>query len=284
MGGGTATVRDALRQARSALASTSDTPGLDAGVLLAHVTGWNEATIIVRGGDRLDAGVLAAFLEMVERRAAGEPVAHLTGEREFWSLELAAGAAALIPRPETETLVERALARIPPDATWHVLDLGTGSGNIAIALALERPRCRLCAVEVDDHALALAHRNTRRHRVNNVELLHGSWYEPLGDRRFNMIVGNPPYIASGDVHLDRGDVVFEPRRALVSGPEGLDDIRHIVGGAIAHLANPGWLLLEHGSTQGAAVGGLFRRAGLLEVETIPDIGGRERVTEGRAPS
>ncbi len=275
------TLRDALRQARGELVAVSDTPGLDAEVLLCHVTGLDTAALLRNDAARLPAGQSSRFRTLVERRVAGEPIAHLTGEREFWSLSFRVSPRTLIPRPDTETLVQRALERIPAGAAWRLLDLGTGTGNVAVALAVERPTCAVTAVDIDEGTRAVAQDNARRLGAGNVEVLVGNWFDAVADRRFELVVSNPPYVASGDPHLERGDVAQEPRRALVSGDDGLDDIRAIVAGAAAHLEPGGWLMLEHGADQGAAVRELFEAAGFSRVETAADLGGLERVTSGR---
>lgn len=275
------TVAEALNRASALIEPVSDTARLDAEILLRHVTGWSAARLLVRHVDTLDSDFAKRFELLSERRARGEPVAYLTGEREFWSLVFCTGPEALIPRPDTETLVERALTRIPEECSWEVLDLGAGTGNVAVSLARERPNCRIVAVDVDPRALSLARLNAERLDAGNVSCLVGDWFEPVADRRFNLIVGNPPYVADQDPHLAAGDVRFEPRRALSAGPEGLDEIIRIASAAPTHLDPDGWLLLEHGADQGEAVREIFESAGLVEVSTIRDLGGRDRVTEGR---
>jgi release factor glutamine methyltransferase len=220
-------------------------------------------------------------LDLVERRARGEPVAYLTDRRAFWSFEVEVGPDVLIPRPETELLVELALAAIPDMDGVAAADLGTGSGAVAIALALERPPWRVVATDASPGALVVARRNVERLGVRNVELREGHWAAALGDERFALIVSNPPYVAARDPHLLHGDLPGEPRSALVAGPDGLDAIRALVPGAAAHLEPGGWLMLEHGPDQGAAVRALLVAAGLTEVRTVRDLGNRDRVTLGR---
>jgi release factor glutamine methyltransferase len=209
-------------------------------------------------------------------------VAYLTGRREFWSLDLEVTVDTLIPRPETETLVERALARLPTDRVRRVADLGTGSGAVALALATERPRAAVVATDISAAALAVAARNRQALGCASLRLVQADWCEGLGAATFDLVVTNPPYVATGDPHLRRGDPRFEPGRALAAGEDGLDAIRRIVDGAGRCLA-AGWLLLEHGYDQGAAVRRLVGRAGFERVHTYPDLGGRERVTEGWWP-
>lgn len=191
--------------------------------------------------------------------------------------------ATLIPRPETELLVELALAHIPNDAHWLIADLGTGSGAIALAIASERPLCHLVAVDHSEAALAVARDNALRFGLANVRLLQGHWLEPLNDALFEMIVSNPPYIATNDPHLSQGDLRFEPRDALASGMDGLDDIRHITDHAWAHLHPGGWLLFEHGNAQGQAVSALLHQRGFEQVRTECDLAGHDRITLGSKP-
>jgi release factor glutamine methyltransferase len=265
------------------LESNSDTPRLDAELLLCHVLGVNRTYLYTWPERQLSDAQQQAYEALLARRAAGEPVAHILGRREFWSLELAVTADTLIPRPETELLVEAALARIPTDAEWRIADLGTGSGAIALAIASERPNCHISAVERSEKALAVARENAGRLGIRNVEFLQGSWFEPLAGRRFQLIVSNPPYIPQQDPHLRRGDVRYEPLSALAAGDDGLGDIRQLVAGAPHHLLAPGWLLLEHGYDQGQAVVSLMRREGYREVADLSDLQGHGRVAVGRCP-
>jgi release factor glutamine methyltransferase len=215
------------------------------------------------------------------RRAAGEPLAYLTGRREFWSLDLAVTPDVLIPRPETELLVELALQRIPRNVKVDIADLGTGSGAIALALAHERPLTRVLATDASAATLTVARDNAARLRNGNIEFAQGDWCAALGNRKFDLIVSNPPYIADKDAHLQQGDLRFEPRAALASGADGLDAIRVIVHGAPAHLKPGAWLMFEHGHEQGLAVRDLLEKSGFVEVFTERDLEGRERVTGGR---
>ena len=255
----------------------------DADLLLAHALGRSRTWLLAHGDDGIAAADALRFTALVERRAAGEPVAYLTGSRGFWSLELAVTPATLVPRPETEWLVELALERIPADAEARVADLGTGSGAIALAIAKERPRARVVATDASEAALEVARGNARRHRIGNVEFRHGDWLAPLHGERFDLVASNPPYIALGDPHLDEGDLRFEPPSALSSGSDGLDAIRAIVRAAPAHLRAGGWLLLEHGWEQGGAVRALLHEAGFANIATERDLEGRDRVTLGRKP-
>ena len=218
------------------------------------------------------------FERLVEARAGGMPVAYLLGRRAFWSLDLAVTPAVLIPRPETELLVELALERLPQGIACAVADLGPGSGAIALALAHERPLARVHATDASADAIAVARSNVRRLGLANIEFAHGDWYVALGDARFDLLVSNPPYIAADDPHLSRGDLRHEPMSALASGADGLDAIRTLAAGAPSHLSPGGWLLIEHGWDQAAQVRDLLARAGLRGGRSARDVGGHERVT------
>ena len=270
-----------LRAAASEL-STSESPRRDAEILLEHVTGKARTFILAFGETQLTPDQEQQLAALLARRKTGEPVAHLTGEREFWSLPLYVSAATLIPRPDTECLVEQALARLPSTAC-RILDLGTGTGAIALALASERPDCQVTAVDVMPDAVRLAQRNLERLALVNVQILQSSWFSAVSEKQFEMIVSNPPYIDEHDPHLSQGDVRFEPLTALVAANEGLADIEHIITTARDHLVSGGWLLLEHGWTQGAAVQALFRAAGYENVETCRDYGDNDRLTLGKLP-
>lgn len=270
-----------LRAAASEL-SSSESPRRDAEILLEHVTGKARTYLLAFGETLLTPEQEAQLAALLARRKTGEPVAHLTGEREFWSLPLYVSAATLIPRPDTECLVEQALARLP-DGPCRILDLGTGTGAIALALASERPDCQVTAVDVMPDAVALAQRNLARLGFSNVQINQSSWFSALAQHTFEMIVSNPPYIDEHDPHLSQGDVRFEPLTALVAANDGLADIEHIITTAREHLVPGGWLLLEHGWTQGAAVRALFSSAGYASVETCRDYGGNERLTLGKRP-
>ena len=268
-----------LRQAASEL-SASESPKRDAEILLEFVTGKARTYLLAFGDTQLSADQEAQLATLLARRKTGEPVAHLVGEREFWSLPLYVSPATLIPRPDTECLVEQALSRLPAQAC-RILDLGTGTGAIALALASERPDCEVTAVDVMPDAVALAQRNVARLGLTNVTVLQSSWFSALETRSFEMIVSNPPYIDEHDPHLAQGDVRFEPLTALVAANAGLADLDHIVTTSRQHLLPGGWLLVEHGWTQGEAVRALFTQAGYTAVETCRDYGGNERLTLGQ---
>ena len=256
---------------------------VDAEWLLAHALERPRAWLFAHAGDQVPAEAAQRYTALLARRAAGEPVAYLTGEQGFWTLELEVSPATLIPRPETELLVELALARIPGGSATRIADLGTGSGAIALAIARERPRAHVIATDASEPALEVARRNAARNRIANIEFRHGDWLAPLAGERFDLIASNPPYIAEGDPHLGEGDLRFEPPAALSSGLDGLDAIRRIVRDAPLHLLPGGWLLLEHGWGQGAAVRALLAEADFSEVETARDLEGRDRTTFGRWP-
>lgn len=268
------TVRQALRQAATRIEPS------EAELLLGHALRRPRSWLFAHGDDLLAGDARAAFEAMVARRVAGEPVAYITGSRGFWTLELAVTPDVLVPRPESELLVELALARIAMEKEACVLDLGTGSGAVALAIAKERPRAQVTATDASRAALAVAEGNARRNHIGNVRFVHGDWYAPLGDARFDVIVSNPPYVAEGDPHLREGDLRFEPALALSCGSDGLAAIRAIVAGAPARLHPGGWLLIEHGWEQGAAVREMLREAGFVEVATARDLEQRERVSHG----
>ena len=277
------TVRELLARARAQLDEMTPEPSLDAEVLLAHALGRERSWLYAWPEHRPETGQETEFEDLVRRRAEGHPVAHLTGEREFWSLRLQVTADTLVPRPETELLVETALGLDLPAAA-DVLDLGTGTGAIALALAHERPGWRLTAVDRSAAAIAVAEQNRRRLGFDELLLLQGDWFSPLtADRRFDLIVSNPPYVAQGDAYLERGDLPFEPLQALVSGDDGLDAIRHIAARAPAYLKPGGWLWLEHGYDQAEAVRALLRHQGFTAVTGHRDLAGHDRVSGGRRP-
>lgn len=246
----------------------------EARLLLAAATGFSEASVVAHPERDLPPAAEMQFREFVQRRGRGEPVAYILGRKEFYGIELAVNPAVLIPRPETELLVDLALQR----GFSSVVDLGTGSGAIALALKRHRPDARVVAVETSAAALVVARRNAVEHALE-IDFRRGRWFEALAGERFDLIVANPPYVAQGDPHL--ADLQFEPLGALVSGADGLDAIREIAGGAPRHLHRDGWLLLEHGMGQDAAVRELFRQAGLDEVGSCPDLARIPRVAGGK---
>ncbi|MCD9033671.1 peptide chain release factor N(5)-glutamine methyltransferase [Luteimonas sp. Y-2-2-4F] len=256
---------------------------VDAEWLLLHVLARPRGWLYAHGDAPVADGPATAYAALVDRRERGEPVAYLTGRRGFRHLDLRVTPDTLIPREDTERLVELALARLDPRSPAAVADLGTGSGAIALAIASERPLAQVTATDRSAAALDVAAGNARALGLRNVAFVSGEWFAPLAGRRFDLVASNPPYIAASDPHLARGDLRFEPAMALASGADGLDDIRRIAADAPMHLADGGWLLLEHGHDQGAAVRALLRAGGFGEVATAQDLEGRERVTMGRRP-
>jgi len=273
-------IGDALAWAIGRL-NDSDSPRVDAELLLAHVLGRPRSYLFAWPERALSAAEWAAFEALVGRRALGEPVAYLVGTRGFFGLDLAVSPSVLIPRPETELLVEATLAHLPP-GPCAVADLGTGSGAIALAIAHERPDAEVMAVDASPEALAVARANAGRLGLAHVRFLQGSWCAALdADGRFDAIISNPPYIREDDPHLARGDVRFEPAMALASGADGLDAIRAIIACAPVHLKPGGWLLFEHGYDQAEGVAALMREACFTAVESLADLQGHDRVTLGR---
>ncbi|WP_255483071.1 peptide chain release factor N(5)-glutamine methyltransferase [Marinobacterium marinum] len=260
------------------LAELSDTPRLDIELLLCDVLGKSRSWLFTWPDAKLSADQQERFKQLLTRRMQGEPVAHLLGYRDFWTLRLRVSPDTLIPRPDTETLVELAL-QLLPDRPARVADLGTGTGAIALALASERPRWQLIATDLNAGAVALARSNAQACHLANVEVLAGSWCQPLSGY-FDLIVSNPPYIDPNDPHLRQGDVRFEPLSALVAEDRGMADLCLIAEQARAFLRPGGWLLFEHGYDQGAAVRALLQSLGYVDVRTERDLGGNERVTQG----
>ncbi|MFH1496001.1 MAG: peptide chain release factor N(5)-glutamine methyltransferase [Pseudomonadota bacterium] len=253
---------------------------LEIQILLCHVLGVPRSWLISHDRDYLADPAAQAYAASLARRLSGEPIAYIVGRREFFGLEFFTTPAVLIPRPETELLVELALERIPQNQPGNVLDLGTGSGVIAISIAKNRPFATVSAVDQSQAALAVARENAARLQVPNLRLLQSNWFSSLEDEVFELIVSNPPYVEAADPHLLQGDVRFEPLSALASGADGLDDIRRIAAAALQHLKPGGWLLFEHGYNQGERCREILRQQGLSAVETIRDLAGLERVSLG----
>jgi len=269
-------IGDALSAAADRLAGISESPRLDAELLLARAIDVTRAYLMAHPEDQLDPDAQVRYAAAIERRASGVPLAYITGLREFWSLELMVTPATLVPRPETERLVEQALSLLPRRAALRILDLGTGSGAIALALARERPLCQVVATDASEAALAVARENARQLDIDNVEFVAGDWTAPVGGREFDLVVSNPPYVAAGDPALDR--LKHEPRAALASGPDGLDAIRRIAAEVGDILAPGGSLLVEHGAEQEAAVAAILDAAGWHNVRCYRDLAGLPRVT------
>jgi release factor glutamine methyltransferase len=266
---------------RQALAQSGLAP-VDANALLAFVTTRNRAWLVAHALDSLPQKQIEQFFSLARRRRDhGEPVAYLTGRREFHGLELTVTPDVLIPRPETETLVDATLAQLAADANARVLDLGTGSGAIALAIAHARPGADVLGADVADAALDIARGNASRLGIANVKFTRSNWYDALGNARFDVVVANPPYIAENDTHLAEGDLRHEPRRALTPGGDGLGALRTIVAGARSHVVPGGVLAVEHGFDQADAVQALFADAGAVDVRRHRDLAGHWRVAEGR---
>jgi release factor glutamine methyltransferase len=253
---------------------------LEAQILLCHALGVVRSWLISHDRDALTEPAVQNYSVLLTRRLAGEPIAYIVGSREFFGLEFKITPAVLIPRPETELLVELALERIPENQPCKVLDLGTGSGAIAISIAKNRPLAAVTAVDQSLEALAVARENAARLEVSNLSLLYSDWFGALDGETFDLIVSNPPYVEASDSHLQRGDVRFEPLSALASGSDGLDDIRRIAAVAPQHLRPGGWLLFEHGYNQGEGCREILRQQGFLAVKTIRDLAGLDRVSMG----
>ncbi len=280
-------IASTLHQATLRLGGASPQPEarLDAEILLCLIMDCPRSYLHTWPERELDAQHAQCFMTLIERRATGEPLAYLTGRWEFWSMVLEVTPDTLIPRPDTELLVELALQRIPMDGpSWHIADLGTGSGAIALAIASERPACHVIATDRATAALTVAQRNATNLNIHNIEFREGHWLAPLQGETFHLIASNPPYISSLDLRLSTSDIRFEPLSALASGIDGLDDIRIIAETARQHLVTGGWLLLEHGYDQGDATLQILRNLGYQEICGHRDFAGMDRVVSGRAPA
>jgi len=277
------TIQNALQEAQQQLTVLPETrPRLEAEILLGFALGRPRSHLYAWPERPLEADRWAHFSTLVARRIQGEPIAYITGQREFWSLDLQVTPETLIPRPETELLAELALELIPPGRPFNIADLGTGSGAIAAAIASERPDCTLFATDLSEAALQVARGNFKHLDLANIQTRSGSWYDALPrNQPFDLIISNPPYIPDGDPHLAQGDLPWEPRAALASGRDGLDDIRCIIRQAPNHLSAGGWLLLEHGYNQGSKVHALFKTHGFKQVSTQQDLTGQDRITMGQ---
>lgn len=272
-------LRNDGKQLESALSLDSSTARIEVQMLLQQVLGVNRAYLLAHPERVLGEEQQASYRKLLQRRLAGEPLAYILGEREFFGLSFRVTPATLIPRPDTELLLELALQRLPQRG--RVLDLGTGSGAIALSIAHSRPDAAVTAVDASADALEVARENARRLNIGTARFVHSDWFSALSNERFDLIVSNPPYIEDADAHLQQGDLRFEPRSALASGADGLDDIRRIVAGAKAHLNPGGWLLFEHGYDQAARARELLEASGYAEVFSARDLSGIERVSVGR---
>ncbi|MBX2825796.1 MAG: peptide chain release factor N(5)-glutamine methyltransferase [Gammaproteobacteria bacterium] len=269
-----------MASATALITAHSDSARLDAEVLLAHVLERDRTWVYTHADETLSAAQAQRYKELTARRADGTPVAYLTNEQEFWSLPLRVSEQTLIPRPDTELLVELALARLPSTGA-HVLELGTGTGAIAIALASESPDMTITATDLSEDALKVAQHNLERHGCTQINLVRSRWFDALEPRAYDLIVSNPPYIRQNDPHLLQGDVRSEPRLALTSGADGLDAIREITAGAAGFMRPGAWLLLEHGYDQGPLVRELLQMQGFSTISSHRDLGQHERVTEAQ---
>lgn len=271
------TVQQLLQNARQQLASVAAAEAsIEAQILLMHVLDVNRAWLLAHGSDEVSEQPALHFGKLLQRRIDGEPVAYILGYREFYGLKLKVTPATLIPRPDTETLVELALEKI--SCPMQILDLGTGTGAIALAIAQHSAQSNVMAVDASQAALEVAEANRQTLQLDNVTLLHSHWFSQLANRTFDLIVSNPPYIEADDQHLLQGDLRFEPLSALAAGVDGLSDIRDIITHAPGYLNAGGWLLLEHGYNQSEAVQKLYKTAGFQQIQTLRDLGGNPRVT------
>lgn len=279
------TIRELLLQAQQQLISSlvieRDEARLEAQLLLQTTLNVDRAWLISHETDTLAANIHAVFEASLSRRLQGEPMAYILGYREFFGLELMVTADTLIPRPDTETLVEAALAKLSQHANKAILDLGTGTGAIALAIAKHRKNTDVTAVDASAAALEVAKNNAHRLNIANVQFQASNWFDALEHQRFDIIVSNPPYIEQNNIHLKQGDLRFEPLSALASGVDGLDDIRHIIDNSLVYLNPQGWLMLEHGYNQAEAVTDLMADIGLVDITSIQDLGGNDRVTIGK---
>ncbi len=279
------TIKNALLAAQSALTKTLEASEakLEAQLLIQHVLNVNRAWLISHDNETMTSAASRQFQSLLSRRLAGEPIAYILGYREFYGLKLKVTPDTLIPRPDTETLVEAALDKCHTSKPLAILDLGTGTGAIALAIAKSRPHAQVTAVDASQSALDVAIENAQNLAISNVRFKLSNWFSMLQHEKFDVIASNPPYIEQGDAHLKQGDLKFEPISALASGADGLNDIRTIVKDSLLHLRPQGWLMLEHGYNQALPVEELMAQVGLIDITTIKDLGGNDRVTIGKNP-
>lgn len=278
-------VHEALKAAQVSLAESmsANEAKLEAQLFMQHTLNVNRAWLITHAHTALSDDHLDQFNAWINRRRLGEPVAYILGYREFYGLNFAVSPATLIPRADTETLVEAALNKIPTHQSARILDLGTGSGAVALAIAYHRPQCEIHATDVSPAALEVASANATALRIKNVHFMQSNWFSAIPRRQYDVITSNPPYISQNDDHLNQGDLRFEPRNALVAEDDGLADIRTLISDSLIYLKPQGWLMLEHGYNQGLAVRECMAETGYTDITTLQDLAGNDRVTLGKNP-
>ncbi len=274
-------IQQALQYGISLLSPSSESPALDTQILLSHVLQCNSAHLIAWPEKNLELQQETQYQQLIQQRLKGLPVAHLIGKREFWSLDFKVDDSTLIPRPETETLVEFILQKFNHKKHLKLLDIGTGSGAIAISLAKEKPEWKVFASEISEAALKLAKSNSKQHQTHNLVLIHSNWFDAITEHDFDIIVSNPPYIANNDPHLSQGDVRFEPLSALTSGATGMNAIEHLCSQAKRRLSKNGYLIVEHGYNQAQQVAACFTENGYKKIEQKKDLAGNPRMTAGQ---
>lgn len=275
------TLYDVLLDAKHRLMASSETAAMDAEILLAFVLKKSRTYLYTHADKAISKPDLQTFTQFIETRLQGQPIAYLIRKRDFWSLSLTVSEDTLIPRPETELLVERALHHLKNIPEARVLDLGTGSGAIALAIAKERPDCNIWAVDINPNTLEIAKYNAAQHHLSNLQFYQSDWFSDLPhESLFHLIVSNPPYLAENDPHLTQGDLRFEPSDALISGPTGLEAFKQLIHTACSHLIHNGWLCLEHGAMQKSKIGSMLNKCTYCEINTFTDYQGHDRVTEG----
>lgn len=277
------TIADAIAIAGRRLRNSSSSAQLDSQILLSHTLKTNRAYLYTHPQQLLSAVQQQQFEQLLDRRDHGDPIAYIVGQREFWSLNLMVNASVLIPRSDTELLVETVLSILPYNQPLHIADLGTGSGAIGLALAHERPQWHITASDNSEAALKVAAKNKEQLRLANIKFVHSDWYQSLNSKKFDAIVSNPPYIVEQDPHLQQGDLRFEPQNALRSGKDGLNAIRTLITNAAAHLQSSAPLLIEHGYQQAPAVQNLFKQQNWQDIQTLNDLAGKARLTMARLP-
>ncbi len=277
------TIQSLLQLATQQLNAFSDSARFDVELLLCHCLNKPRSFLFTYPEKTVSNNQYQLFQQLLERRCTGEPLAYLIGYRDFWSLRLKVTKDTLIPRPETELLIETCLALLPNDKAISIVDLGTGSGAIALALASEYSKAKVLAVDISNKALAVAQENAANHAINNVEFLQSNWFSEIPHQQFDLIISNPPYIEAHDPHLQRGDVRYEPLLALQSGQTGFDDIEKIISQSSKYLKQEAWLMFEHGYQQAKQSRRLLRQAGFKQVHSRLDLAGHERITLGACP-